>query len=153
MDTDGKRTHTNTFTQEQMDCLRMSPHVKSVTPSTVKFTQEFRDMFLKRLRAGDSPRKIFRESGIDPRMLGDKRIQGFAYSLRRKAAGTDGDDYGMSAVSRPPGEKTKEVLMEERVRLLEHQLAYTQQEVEFLKKIQMADMEARRSWESKRRPK
>lgn len=153
MDTDGKRTHTNTFTPEQMECLRMSPHVKSVSPSTVKFTQEFRDMFLKRLRAGDSPRKIFRESGIDPRILGDKRIQGFSYSLRRKAAGNEEDGYPVSSMSQPQEEKTKESLMEERVRLLEHQLAYTQQEVEFLKKLQMADTEARRSWESKRQPK
>lgn len=36
-----------------------------------------------------------------------------------------------------------------RVKYLEHELAYTRQEVEFLKKLQMADMEARKQWESK----
>ncbi|MGI6745407.1 MAG: HTH domain-containing protein [Acutalibacteraceae bacterium] len=43
--------------------------------------------------------------------------------------------------------------MERRVRQLEHELAYAKQEVEFLKKIQQADMEARKQWESKKRRK
>ena len=43
--------------------------------------------------------------------------------------------------------------METRIKQLEHELAYTRQEVEFLKKLQMADMEARRQWESKHQPK
>ena len=44
--------------------------------------------------------------------------------------------------------------MEQRLRqLLENELAYTQQEVEFLKKLQAANMEAQRQWESKHRQK
>ena len=41
----------------------------------------------------------------------------------------------------------------ERIKQLEHELAYARQELEFLKKVQMVDMEARREWESKHRPK
>ena len=37
--------------------------------------------------------------------------------------------------------------------LLEHELAYTRQEVEFLKKLQLADMEARKQWKSRHQPK
>lgn len=43
--------------------------------------------------------------------------------------------------------------LEARVRWLTHQLEYTRQEVEFLKKLQMANTEARKEWESKHRPK
>jgi hypothetical protein len=42
---------------------------------------------------------------------------------------------------------------EKRIRQLEAELAYTRQEVEFLKKVQVADMEARKAWESKHRQK
>ena len=37
------------------------------------------------------------------------------------------------------------------IKQLEHELAYTRQEVEFLKKLRMADMEAQKEWESKHR--
>ena len=42
---------------------------------------------------------------------------------------------------------------EEKICRLEHELAYVKQEVEFLKKLQMANMEAKKSWESKHRQK
>ena len=41
---------------------------------------------------------------------------------------------------------------EKRIRQLEAELAYTLQVVEFLKKVQAADLEARKAWESKHRP-
>ena len=49
--------------------------------------------------------------------------------------------------------KTSRGPVREALRQLEHELTYTRQEVEFLKKTQMADMETRRQWESKHRSK
>ena len=43
--------------------------------------------------------------------------------------------------------------VEQRIRQLENELAYTRQEVEFLKKLQAANMEAQKQWESKHRQK
>ena len=52
---------------------------------------------------------------------------------------------------RPP--KTGEETVEQRIRQLENELAYTRQEVEFLKKLQAAILEALKQWESKHRQK
>ena len=52
---------------------------------------------------------------------------------------------------RPP--KTGEETVEQRIRQLENELAYTRQEVEFLKKLQAANMEAQKQWGCKRRQK
>lgn len=46
--------------------------------------------------------------------------------------------------------KTGEESLIQRIEQLEHELAYTRQEVEFLKKIQEAGMEEQKVWESKR---
>ena len=43
--------------------------------------------------------------------------------------------------------------MEQRIRQPENELAYTMQEVEFLIKLQAANMEAQKQWESRRRQK
>ena len=49
--------------------------------------------------------------------------------------------------------KSGERTLTQRVEELEHELAYAQQEVEFLKKIHTADLEARKQWEYKQRRK
>ena len=50
-------------------------------------------------------------------------------------------------------QEAEEEGLRKRLKRLENELAYTRQEVEFLKKVQEADTEARRQWESKRKPK
>ena len=52
-----------------------------------------------------------------------------------------------------PSEGSRGQTLTERIAQLEHELAYTRQEVEFLKKIHTADLEARKEWESKQRRK
>ena len=98
-------------------------------------------------------RSIFEEHGIDPEILGDKRIWSFAHKLRANADRNQGfADLRMNN-SRKPAKETREQTLAARVEQLEHELAYTRQEVEFLKKIHTADLEARKSWESRLRQK
>ena len=102
---------------------------------------------------GKSMREIFEENGIDPEILGNARIWGFAEKLRKNADREGGFEDQRGHNTRKPAKGTKEQALSARVEQLEHELAYTRQEVEFLKKIHMADLEARKSWESKHRPK
>lgn len=146
------KTHTNPFTKEQIDHLKANHYVKSVSASTIRFTEEFKRYFYQKHRAGTSSRQIFLECGIDPDVLGESRIEGFKYTINKYARREEGfSDKRQENRRRPsqPGEQT----LEARIRHLEHELAYTRQEVEFLKKTQMADMEARRQWESRHQPK
>ena len=146
-----RKTHKNFFTQEQMEQLLKNPYVKSVTPSTVRFTEEFKRYFYQKHTSGMLVRDIFLECGIDPDILGESRIDGFCYTINKQAKRDTGfTDNRQNNYRRPAkiGEETVDI----RIKQLEHKLAYTRQEVEFLKKLQMADMEARRQWESKHRP-
>ena len=146
-----RKTHKNLFTQEQMEQLLKNPHVKSVTPSTVRFTEEFKRYYYQKHTSGALVRDIFLECGIDPDILGESRIDGFCYTINKQAKRDTGfTDNRQNNYRRPA--KTGEETVDTRIKQLEHELAYTRQEVEFLKKLQMADMEARRQWESKHRP-
>ena len=146
------KTHTNPFTQKQMDHLRVNHYVKSISHSTIRFTDEFKKYFHEKYKKGVSARQIFLECGIDPDILGESRIEGFRYTLKKYAERGEGfsdkrRNNHFSSI------KTDKNDIEVRIKQLEHELAYTRQEVEFLKKLQMADMEARRLWESKHLPK
>lgn len=146
------KTHTNPFTQEQIDHLRVNHYVKSISASTIRFTEEFKKHFYQKHKSGASSRQIFLECGIDPEILGECRIDGFRYTVNKYAKREEGfADKRQNNVRRLSCSEDRTV--ENRIRQLEHELAYTRQEVEFLKKMQMADMEARRQWESRHRPK
>ena len=141
------------FTKEEMAKLKLSPYVESVSSTRVKFTPEFKRMAYQEISDGKTLRTVMEESGIDPDILGNSRIWTIAAKLRKDAEREEGFEdlrYKNSRSSKP---ETKAPTMEERIAQLEHELAYTRQEVEFLKKIQAADMEARRSWESTHRRK
>ena len=146
------KTHTNPFTKEQIDHLRVNHYVKSISSSTIRFSEEFKKYFYQRYHSGMTARQIFTECGIDPDILGESRIEGFRYTLDKQAKRNSGFADNRSSNYRHPS-KDGEVTIETRLKQLEHELTYTRQEVEFLKKLQMADMEVRRQWESKHQPK
>lgn len=146
------KSHTNRFTQEQIDHLKANHYVKSISDSTISFTEDFKRYFYEQRKSGKSARDIFLTCGIDPDVLGEKRVVGFCYMLNKQAKREAGfADMREHNRFHPP--KACEETTEARLKRLEHELAYTRQEVEFLKKIQMADMEARKQWESKHQPK
>lgn len=150
-----KRTHKNPFSPEDIHLLSSNKYVKSVSPSTVRFTEEFKQHFLDRRREGATSTQIFLECGIDPGVLGESRIEGFRYMVKKQADREGGltDRNAQRGNLTAPRAKAANETDAEKLRRLEHELAYTRQEVEFLKKLQMADMEARRQWESKHQPK
>ena len=147
-----KKTHTNPFSRREVELLRSNPWVRNVTTHTVSFTKAFKELVYAEKRKGVPVAKIMRDHGIDPEVLGASRVQGFVCYLNKKAK-RQGDfaDRRTDNYRRPP--RTGEETVEQRVRQLEHELAYTRQEVEFLKKLQAANMEAQKQWESKHRQK
>ena len=141
----------NRLTEEQLRLLRANINVEKATEYLVVFTESFKQLAWEQKQAGKRMREIFRENGIDPELLGDKRIENFGQMLNRRGRESDGFRDRRKENRRPSAEETAESL-EEQVKRLQHELAYTRQEVEFLKKLQMANTEARKQWESKHRP-
>lgn len=141
------------FTQEQIEQFQKNPHVSQVSESSIMLKPEFKLYLWEQKQQGRPIRTVLQENGIDPKVLGEKRIENISYRLNRDVRDNVGFadkriSNGRAAVL-PEGEMD----LEARVRWLTHQLEYTRQEVEFLKKLQMANTEARKQWESKHRPK
>jgi hypothetical protein len=59
------------FTEEEMNHLRASPYVLDVSPGIVHFPTKFKELFWNSIQAGNEPRDIVIELGIDPDILGD----------------------------------------------------------------------------------
>lgn len=140
------------FSSEEIAALKASPHVESVTSRSVCFTPEFKRLVYRELLSGKSIYDVFEEHGIDTAALGSVRINGFLERLR-KASDRDEGFANLRHQRKPKTPEERNLSAEKRIRQLEAELAYTRQEVEFLKKLQGANLEAQRVWESKHRQK
>lgn len=144
----------NAFSDEDVEKLRKNPNVRWVNTTTIKFTDEFREHFYQQRCAGKPVRQIFMEADLDPDLLGERRLEHFRYRVKKRyGPGPDTAADNRKKTDVPKKAPAKVSQSEEKVRQLEHQVAYMQQEIEFLKKLQMANMEARKEWESKHRRK
>lgn len=140
------------LSEEEVAALKASSYVESVSCRSVTFTPEFKRTVYRELLGGKNIRDILEEHGIDTAALGQVRINGLLDRLRKESDRKEGF-ANLRHQRRSKSEEERSQSAERRIRQLEAELAYTRQEVEFLKKVQAADMEARKAWESKHRPK
>lgn len=71
------------FTEQEKLLLRKNPYTYRVTDNMILLTVEFKETFWKLYIQGFSPVSIFRELGYDPDLLGQYRINNFAFKLKK----------------------------------------------------------------------
>ena len=63
------------FTAKERAYLASLPAVESVSASRIRYSDHFRVEAMCRYNAGESSSAIFREAGLDPKLIGYKRIE------------------------------------------------------------------------------
>ncbi|NMM93293.1 transposase [Bifidobacterium sp. DSM 109957] len=63
------------FTPEEAAYLSMLPAVKHVSSTRISYTHEFKVTCLADYLSGHSPSAFFRQSGLEPSLIGSKRIE------------------------------------------------------------------------------
>ena len=94
-------------------------------------------MFWKRYQAGQSPSRILADLGYDVDALGKRRIQAIRDHIRKEAASPKGLHEGnaLCRKRRPHSTDYSAVPKEQAVELMQHELLYLRQEMEFVKKL------------------
>ena len=69
------------FTDEQIAQLSGNQNVQWVSRTGVQFTPEFKILAWEQKQQGRRMKDIFRDNGIDPDILGRKRIENFSVRL------------------------------------------------------------------------
>ena len=140
------------LSKEEIAELKQNPHVTGVSARSVNFSAEFKQIAYEAMMRGENLASVLETYGINTGVLGEVRIHGMAQRLYQFAEREEGFRSQKGQKKRNK-EEVEEENLRKRMQRLENELAYTRQEVEFLKKMQKADTEARRQWESKRKPK
>ena len=116
--------------------------ITDVTPQFVYYSAEFKERFYREYQEGKKPRKIIGEMGIDTNILGQTRVNGIKRRILRDVhIGKGFTEITSEACVTQTG---RTLTPETKIRRLEHELAYTRQELEFVKKIIAAGREERK---------
>jgi hypothetical protein len=138
------------LSREQIEELQKSPHILFVSEKTISYSAKFKEHVHREYQAGKSYETILSEAGIDPDILGVKRINSLRNMVREEGKREAGFTDKNSRL--PPRTLSARVAKTNsgKIARLEHELAYTRLELEFLKKIYLADMEAQKACDTKR---
>ena len=131
----------NKFTPEEMSILRKNKYVLDVSPSIVHFSAEFKQEFWDALMHGKLPREIVKNLGVDPEILGESRLSGLKTMIRNEVKKGNGFRDLNTYLQAGNGYMSAE----NRIKYLEMQLAYKDQEIDFLKKIVALNPEVQES--------
>lgn len=134
-------TNRREFTAEEQVVLEENPYTYRVFKNSVRFTVEFKEAFVSQYEAGMSPRKIVEGFGYDAELLGRRCISSLYRNFKKQQASPEGLHEGSSRRRKlQPGSTDYESVSPGRaMRLMQHELLYLRQEVEFLKKIIRVD--------------
>jgi hypothetical protein len=150
---DGTTEHAS-FTAEQLKAFVDSPYVASVSSKSVSYTKAFKEIVWKEYCNGIDPVEIFANHGFDTEVLGRSRIMGFIKMLREaKEKGlnftegsapypTDAEKkYTFPTPPKLPKRGRPPVMSDSEISKLANTVAYLSQEVAFIKKIILSEME------------
>ena len=130
------------FTPEELDIIRINPYVVSVTAAKITYSLAFKKFAVEQAKNGLKATEIFRQAGLAPEIIGDSRMKSALKAFKKEAKSPEG-------LHEPRGKSRDERLAKfakedfERkhtkvaIRELQKKVVHLEQEIEFLKKIQL----------------
>ena len=126
----------NYFTDEQIEILRQSPYVEKISKANVVFTEEFKAEFSRLYDSGYGPREVLRKLGINPEILGKRRIDNLAKRVKEQSLRPEGFSRKPNGLKGKP-KKKKHPKFSNDTEKAEYYKEYAErleQEIELLKK-------------------
>ena len=134
------------YTAKQIKQLEKNPYVFRVTKHKLYYTAKFKEDFWISYQAGNTPRKILKDFGFDLESFGQKQIDSLVQHIKKQALSGEGFSEGSNRKRRVSQKPTKEEELStpQSIERMQNELLYLRQEVEFLKKIIIADNSEKR---------
>lgn len=129
------------YTPKQVKELKSNPYTLKVTKNKLYFTIKFKEDFWISYQAGNAPRKILTDFGYNLECFGQKQIDSIVQRVKKEALSGNGFTEGENRQRRVPMNATaeEELSSPQSIERMQNELLYLRQEVEFLKKIIIAD--------------
>lgn len=129
------------YTSKQIKELEKNPYVFKATKHRLYYTAKFKEDFWVSYQAGNAPRKILTDFGFDLSIFGQKQIDSLVQHIKKQALSGNGFSEGENRQKRVVMKTTNEIDLSspQSIERIQNELLYLRQEVEFLKKIIIAE--------------
>ena len=129
------------YTPKQIRELKANPYTYNVTKNKLYFTSKFKEDFWISYQAGNAPRKILTDLGYNLDYFEQKQIDSIVQRIKKQALSGNGFTESENRQKRVPMKATseEELSSPQSIERMQNELLYLRQEVEFLKKIIIAD--------------
>ena len=118
------------FTDEEVKILGENKYTSFVSNSSIRFTLEFKEMFIERKQQGITARSIFKEAGYDADILGTSRIKNLSKRIQKEASAPGGLHEGYHPHRKHPEEADySRMPPEETMATMQHEALYCQNTV------------------------
>lgn len=121
------------LSEEEIQELLKSEYIVAATKQFVYFSAEFKNKFYEEYQSGKKPKRVLKELGINTDIIGAGRIHSIKHHIMKEAA--KGKDFKDLKNSKKKCGIEKFASQEMIIKELQAELAYANQEIEFLKKI------------------
>ena len=128
------------YTPKQIKELKANPYTLNVTKNKLYFTAKFKEDFWISYQAGNAPRKILSDFGYNLDLFEQKQIDSLVQRIKKQALSGNGFTEGENRTKRVAMKATDEIELSspQSIERMQNELLYLRQEVEFLKKIIIA---------------
>lgn len=122
------------YTDDQINKLSQNKYIEFISKNKITFTKEFKILFMNEFNKGKGNLQIFSEFGLDPLLIGKRRIKACTRNWKKQAA----HDPTFSKNSHYPihketDEERKEKLKD--IKYLQKKVNQLEMENEYLKKV------------------
>lgn len=134
------------YTPKQIKELKANPYTLNVTKNKLYFTAKFKEDFWISYQAGNAPRKILSDFGYNLDLFEQKQIDSLVQRIKKQALSGNGFTEGENRTKRVAMKATDEIELSspQSIERMQNELLYLRQEVEFLKKIIIAENSKKR---------
>ena len=139
----------NYFTPEQVEELRKNKYVKHVSEKAITYTEEFKETFMMEYNLGKLPSQILLEMGLNPKILGRKRLDGIVATIKRQSVSPTG--FKDTRADSSGRQLTRELSQEELIERQKQEIELLKAKVEYLSLLRRAEREA--DWKAKSKKK
>ena len=121
------------FTNTQVKKLSKNKWIKNITNKGITYTNEFKRKLVKECENYKKfPQEVFRECGIDPKIVGKRRIEGSAHRWRKQLKSTG--DITDTRTTNSGNTLKRELTDKEKLERAEARIKLLEAENELLKK-------------------
>lgn len=124
------------YTNAQIEELRKNKYVEEVKKDKITFTREFKILFIKEFNKGKGNLQIFMENGLDPLLVGKRRIKACTRNWKKQAQNnpTFSRKLGYHPIKKETNDEKKK--KSQNIKYLQKRINQLEMENEFLKKVQ-----------------